>query len=204
MSKFSKIIGKQFSNPHGLFGKICCIIMNVMNKRMYRTVISHINANENSTILDIGYGNGYLINKLYKRYKSTIKGIEISKDMEQIATRKNKSGIKNGKVELLEADCCNLQFEQESFDIVTSINTIYFWNDERKGLNEIFKVLKPDGCFYNTVYEKEWLQSLKFTREGFKFFTQDDYIKLGEEIGFSKIEIIPIKKNKSFIIKYIK
>ena len=31
-------------------------------------------------------------------------------------------------------DCCDLAFDDLSFDVVTTINTIYFWEDTIKGL----------------------------------------------------------------------
>lgn len=40
MSKFTEYIGEQFGNPHGFVGKVCCVIMNVINKAMYRKTIS--------------------------------------------------------------------------------------------------------------------------------------------------------------------
>ncbi|WP_363253908.1 methyltransferase domain-containing protein [Clostridium sp.] len=43
--------------------------------------------------------------------------------------------------------CCNLLYDDDFFDVVTTINTIYFWNDTKKGLEEIYRVLKGDGVF---------------------------------------------------------
>ena len=42
MSKFTEYIGSQFGNPRGYIGKICCIIMNVINNAMYRNTVSLI------------------------------------------------------------------------------------------------------------------------------------------------------------------
>ena len=32
MSKFTEYIGSQFGNPRGVIGKVCCILMNIINK----------------------------------------------------------------------------------------------------------------------------------------------------------------------------
>lgn len=38
MSKFTEYIGSQFGNPHGFVGRICCVIMNVINKAGFENV----------------------------------------------------------------------------------------------------------------------------------------------------------------------
>lgn len=204
MSKFSEYIGSQFGNPRGFVGKCCCIIMNIINNAMYKSVVENICINEKSNVLDIGYGNGNLIHKIYKKYKSTIFGIDISEDMKNSATNRNQSAIDCGKVFLSVGDCCELNFDNNFFDAVTSINTIYFWNNTLIGLKEIHRVLKSGGTFYNVVYSKEWLKRLSYTKKGFKFFETDDYISLGYEAGFSEVLVKNIANGKSYIICFKK
>ena len=204
MSKFYKMIGRQFGNPHGFIGKICCKIMNVINKRMYKSVAEEIVADRAATILDVGYGNGYLLNKLYKRFGCNLYGIEISADMEELALRRNKKGVDAGKVKLQMADCCEMPFAPQSFDYVTTVNTVYFWSDMVKGLSEIYRVLRDGGTFYNVVYAKEWLQKMPYTKEQFKLYDEEDFIRLGEQVGFSQVQIKRIKKNVSYFIEYKK
>ena len=78
MSKFTEYIGRQFGDPHGFVGKVCCIIMNVINKRMYLKVVDEVRLSGGEKLLDIGYGNGYLLQKLYKKAKAELYGIDIS------------------------------------------------------------------------------------------------------------------------------
>ncbi|MCC0649936.1 class I SAM-dependent methyltransferase [Clostridioides sp. ZZV15-6598] len=203
MKKFTEYIGSQFGNPRGIIGKCCCLIMNTINQKMYKSLISCIRLNEQSRLLDIGYGNGYLIQQIYKKYSTDICGIDISKDMKELATKQNLKGIEDGKIQLSIGNCCNLEYKDNSFDIVTSINTIYFWDDTTKGLSEIFRVLKPEGIFYNVVYSKEWLQKLSYTKE-FQLFDKENLILLGEKVGFSEITIEDIVNGKSYLVQYRK
>lgn len=204
MSRFSEYIGSQFGNPRGFVGKCCCAIMNIINKTMYRKVVSLVQVKVNATILDIGYGNGYLIRQLYKNYKSDIYGIDISEDMKLNAEKRNYKGVLEGKIHLEVGDCCNLSYNNEFFDAITSINTIYFWNDTLQGLREIYRTLKPEGKFYNVVYTKEWLQELSYTKTGFRFFEQEDFIRQGRQAGFSDMQILDVVKGKSFVVVYKK
>ena len=204
MSKFSKMIGQQFANPHGFIGWVCCKIMNVINRQMYRSVVKEIKADDNAAILDVGYGNGYLLKLLDKKFGCNLYGIEVSSDAEKLATKRNKKGVDVGKIRLLQADCCDMPFGEQTFDFVTTVNTIYFWQDTEKGLSEIVRVLKNGGKFYNAVYSREWLQKLAYTKEGFKFFDRQDYIDLGRNAGFAKVEIVDIKKSKNFLVVFSK
>lgn len=204
MKRFSEYIGSQFGNPRGAIGKLCCIIMNKINKAMYESIVTNIKLYSHSTLLDIGYGNGYLIQKIYKKFGSNIVGIDISEDMKNIASKRNSEGIAINKIQLLLGNCCELNFDNNTFEAVTSVNTIYFWNDTEKGLSEIYNVLKSGGIFYNAVYSKKWLQKLSYTKKGFKLFNNEDLISLGKKVGFSEISIKDISNGKSYIIQYKK
>lgn len=204
MRKFSDYIGSQFGNPRGFIGKCCCLVMNIINKKMYKKIVNMVHLTRQSKVLDIGYGNGYLIKRLYKIYQTNIYGIDISEDMKNDAVKRNYKAVHSGKINLEIGDCCQLAYSDEFFDAVTSINTIYFWNDTVKGLQEIHRTLKSEGVFYNVVYTKDWLQKLSYTKTGFKFFTKDDFVRLGYQAGFTDIRIQDIVKGKSFVIVYKK
>lgn len=204
MSKFTEYIGSQFGNPRGYIGKICCIIMNVINNAMYRNTVSLIELKSDEKMLDIGYGNGFLLQKLYKKCKVDLYGIDISEDMKIQAMKHNRKALKDKKLHLSVGDCCKLDYEPDIFSAVSSINTIYFWSDPVKGLSEIHRVLQPSKSFYNVVYTKEWLDKLSYTKKGFKKFEPEAFIQLGKQAGFAKIEVRDIVKGKSFVVIYTK
>lgn len=204
MKKFTEYIGSQFGNPHGAVGTICCVIMNIINRVMYRKVIAAVNTGSDSKVLDIGYGNGYLLSRLYKKNHGSLYGIDVSEDMLKIASKRNKKGIYDGKINLFLGDCCDLKFDDKTFDFVTSVNTIYFWNNTLKGLKEIYRILGEQGIFFNVVYSKEWLRKLSYTKKGFQFFEKEDYINLGKKAGFSKVIVEEIINGKSYFIRFVK
>lgn len=197
---FYQYIGSQFSNPRGLAGRACCIIMNVMNRAMYQGILYSLDFKAVFRVLDIGYGNGYLIRNMYKKSKGHFYGIDISKDTLRAAGRKNKKGILERRVHLSVGDCCDLKYADEFFDAVTTVNTIYFWEDTSKGLSEIYRVLKKGGTFSNAFYSKEFLQKLKYTRQGFQYFEPEEIKVLAKKAGFSKIKIKTVSNGKGFII----
>lgn len=204
MSKFTEYIGRQFGDPHGFVGKVCCIIMNVINKRMYLKVVDEVRLSGGEKLLDIGYGNGYLLQKLYKKAKAELYGIDISEDMKTQAENRCKNAKSDDRLFLRVGDCCDLPYDDEMFSAVTSVNTVYFWSDTVKGLSEIRRTLKTGGSFYNIVYTKEFLDKLSYTKKGFRKFSPEELTELGRKSGFDNIEVRDIVKEKSFAVIYTK
>lgn len=198
--KISEYIGSQFGNPRGVLGKICCYIMNIINKKLYLGIVNSLDINKDNHLLDIGYGNGNLIKLLYNRFGCEIFGIDISEDMKKVATKKNKKGVVKNRIHLDIGDCCDLSFCDEFFDAIVSMNTIYFWSDTKKGLNEIFRTLKKGGIFSNAIYSKEWMQKTSYTKRGFKLFNPDEIEAFAKEIGFKNVKILPLKNGNAFVI----
>lgn len=204
MSRLSEYIGSQFGNPRGIVGFFCCKCMNIINIKLYKKTVSLLAAEKNHKILDIGYGNGYLLSLVYKAFGCSLYGIDISEDMKTLALKRNKKALREGGINLQTGDVCNLNYEDEMFQAVTSINTVYFWSDTVKGLSEIRRCLVPGGCFVNAVYTKEWLSRTKMADKGFKKFEPEELIELGKQAGFENIEIVEISRNKSYAVIYRK
>ena len=204
MGKILEYFGSQCGNPRGIIGNIMTWGMNRANKEMYRAIVNAVRLDSGKEILDVGYGNGYLIEQLYDKAKCKIYGIDISNDMLEQASKKNKQGINKGMIQLSVGDCCNLNFGNNSFDIVTTMNTIYFWNDTLKGMQEIYRVLKNDGIFINAVFTRESLEKVAYTKNVFKFFEREDYIILGKQAGFQKVDFKELANGFSFLVIYKK
>ncbi len=205
MGKLSEYIGSQFGDPRGIVGRVCCFFMNRINQAMYLSIVSKVGERKCSRILDVGYGNGYLIERLRPVTRAVIYGIDISEDMKEAAENRNKNAVLSGRVRLSVGDCCSLKFRDSSFDAVTSVNTIYFWEDPVRGLKEIHRVLKDGGVFYNAVYSKEWLDKTKsYTEKGFKIYDKQDFIAFGIEAGFSDVVIEDIVEKRNYLVKFIK
>ena len=56
-------------------------------------------------------------------------GIDISEDMKKTASKRNRKALENNQLFLETGDCCKLPYEENILSGVSSINTIYFWND---------------------------------------------------------------------------
>lgn len=194
---FKEFWANQFREPKGFGGRIAAFIMNRMNRPMYKIVLTEIKSG--MKVLDIGFGNGYMLKKLLKKYNSKFYGIDVSRDMVRLAAAKNKKAVKNGGLQIAEASVGNIPFENKYNQIYT-INTVYFWPELEKGLKEVYGKLEAGGEFLNVCYTKEHLDRISFTRYGFTKYSERELIDAMRNAGF-KTELIPIKKGKSFYIK---
>ena len=96
-------------------------------------------------ILDIATGTGDLIIGLSKLEAKKIIGIDISPKMLEIGVEKLKKKGLSKKITMLLDDSENLQFEDQSFDVVTVAFGVRNLENFVKALNEIKRVLKPSG-----------------------------------------------------------
>lgn len=98
----------------------------------------------NSKILDIGTGNGYVLAEIKRtapELKLKLCGIDYSIRMVEIA-----SGQLGNSAEIKQADCAAIPYEDSSFDIVCAKNVT------RINACEIARVLNPNGYFVFREY----------------------------------------------------
>ncbi|MDF0725755.1 class I SAM-dependent methyltransferase [Cytobacillus sp. S13-E01] len=93
-------------------------------------------------ILDAGCGDGYGSYKLDKEGFSVI-GADLSREM--IDKAKNRKGAAH--VQFVQADLTDLPFDKDSFPAVMAINSIEWTAQPLTALNEIKRIMKPNGIF---------------------------------------------------------
>lgn len=74
-------------------------------------------------------------------------GVDYSVESVKLSREVNQDYINDGKVEVLEENVESLPFEDNTFDIITAFETVYFWPNIEKSFGEVKRVLKPGGIF---------------------------------------------------------
>ena len=109
-------------------------------------------------VLDSGCGPGFITIELAKRFPlSEFFGIDLSDPLLDIANDKSQKEKLIEKVKFLKADVHNIPFPDNYFDFVININMLHLVEEPVKMLNEIERVLKPDGFFFITDLRKSIL-----------------------------------------------
>lgn len=101
-------------------------------------------------------------------------------------------------------DVKKLPFKDESIDIVTAFETIYFWNDIEECFKEIYRVLKKDGQFLicNEASSKKRRDVRKLADMiEMEVYTPEDLTKMLEKLGFICQYHLDRKKQVVFIAR---
>jgi len=147
-----------------------------------------------STIVDLGTGPGMLAIELRKLcQQAKIIGVDPSDDMLKIA-RANaaKAGLVDFEARLGAAE--KIPVDSDAVDLVIGQSSFHEWEDQRRGLAETLRVLRPGGSLTVKDYDRAWLCGWKRTLFGlfghlhmFRF-TLKDVVALLEEAGFRQIK----------------
>ncbi len=110
-----------------------------------RKAVNLVKNYQHENILDIATGTGDFAIEFAKLSPSKIIGIDIAEKMLEIGREKVKQKGLTSKIELMEADCENLPFGDNRFDIASSAFGVRNFENLNKGLSEMYRVLKPGG-----------------------------------------------------------
>ncbi len=117
------------------------------------------------TILDIGCAGGHFLDRYFKASTWKKWGIELSKFAAATAIRKS-INVQVGTIQSVELPLC-------FFDVVTVLDTFYYFADPRDELSSIRRVLKPDGLL---IIALPWAGSHIWRNTGWRrsFFPSSD------------------------------
>jgi ubiquinone/menaquinone biosynthesis C-methylase UbiE len=137
---------EQARKPTGHLGRWMTRFMNVEHSRMTDWALTHVFVGNGSKVLDVGCGGGRTVQKLAGMTTvSKVFGIDLSEESVAISRKTNGQLIGSGRVEIIHGTVSRLPFAENVFDLVTAVETYYFWPDLVTDLREIARVLKPGG-----------------------------------------------------------
>ena len=116
-------------------------------------ILQYIPQNNNVHILDIGCGNGKMLGYLQKKTKSYIHGFDYSEEAirtAQMMFREN--------AEFREGIIGQIEYPEEKFDVIISMDTLYFAADMTAFVAQVKKWLKRDGVFFVGYQEGDVIQ----------------------------------------------
>src|SRR5262249_26407915 len=134
---------RQCRKPSGAVGTLYARMMNVTHSALTDWGLAHVAVGADQVILDVGCGGGRAIQKLAALApRGTIWGIDYSAASVRAARRTNADAIGAGRVRIEHGSVAALPFADGTFDLVTAVETHYYWPDLPASMREIFRVLK--------------------------------------------------------------
>lgn len=187
-----------FGNPKGLLGRMMLISMDREHLPMAQWALEQIRIPDTGKVADLGCGGGYNIRRMLEMSsKAKFIGVDISDESVKRAHKVNKDEI-GKRVKIIRGSAEKLPFKDNSIDLITAFETVFFWTDPEKAFREIYRSLVKDGCFAvinnygdpNVDWEKKVPCMTRYTAEQIA-----DMLKA---VGFTDITIN--KKDNLFLV----
>ena len=124
-------------------------------------------------------------------------GIDHSTESVAMATRTNKQWIDIARVEVREASVSRLPFSDDAFDVVTAVETHFWWPALPSDLREVLRVLKPGGRLI--IIAEVYKGAAAFTskaaeryseKTGMALLSVEEHRKLFTDSDYSAVQVI--------------
>lgn len=191
-----QFLAKQARQPTGWFGRVIATrVFDKTNRDLRQFGLQIMEPRQGDRILEIGFGGGRFISALMTRVgEGTVCGIDISRDMVNVASRRNRKWIERGNLELQQASVQHIPYEDGFFDVAYTANTIYFWPNPEQNLREVKRVLAEGGRFLCAMRLKHQMLSMNSViRENTEIFehlyTEEEVTRFFEQVGFNNVKV---------------
>ena len=205
MKNIFKDFFSQCARPEGFLGRCMLRFMNFGHAPLTNWGLTHITFSGGMIMLDIGCGGGATLKRLLKRCPNgKVYGIDISEESVSKARNVNKR-LLGSQVFVEQGSADNLPWENRKFDVVTAVETVYFWPNLPQCFQEVKRVLKPGGQFAIMLEVIEGDSVWTNVVEGMTVYSPEQLKDMLEKAGFSQVEVF--KKKPSYatikgILKY--
>lgn len=182
--KHAKTVREMFSRISPSYDSLNHILSVNIDKRWRKVVRKKLNdilQNKEATVLDVACGTGDLALELQNGAKAKIIGTDFCHPMLAIAADKNLE--ENASIPYIEGDALSLPFSDESFEAVTiafGLRNLANWKD---GLNELKRVLKPNGKLIVLEFSQPIVPGF---RQIFQFYFKKILPKIGGAVSGSQ------------------
>ena len=189
----------QFMKPHGEEGIETIKRMNENHAEISEFAFKCIEFPGDAEILDIGCGGGVNIEKFLKLTTGEVDGLDYSEVSVAESIKRNNA---SGRCRVYHANVCEMPIGDESYDLVSAFETIYFWPDIRKTFKEVSRIIKADGQFMiaqgtdgNHPDDEKWLATV----ERMSVYTAPQLEEYLLDAGFSTVES-HVKENDHILV----
>jgi ubiquinone/menaquinone biosynthesis C-methylase UbiE len=183
--------------PEGFLGRMMLRGMNGGHTPMSNWGLSLVHPAPDARVLDIGCGGGANIARLMKLCpQGFVDGIDYSAESVAFSRKKN-ADLLGRRCDIRQGDAGELPYADETFDLVTAFETVYFWPDLGGAFREVLRVLKPGGqflivCEAGDPTNTTWTELI----DGMTIYTGDDLKLRLETVGFASAALSRHEKGR--------
>jgi SAM-dependent methyltransferase len=187
-------IANQVRKPTRWVGRFFLWRMNWSHDGLTNWGLEHVAIGNAVAILDVGCGGGRTIQKLAEANPGgRVHGVDFSIGSVEMSRSLNAELIASGRVDVQQASVSKLPFADGSFDLVTAVETHYYWPDLAADAREVWRVVKPGGVFLAVAeaYKGRYgiLFQLAMLPLGAKLLSADEHRAWLESAGFTEVQV---------------
>lgn len=186
----------QVRRPSRWVGRLFLWNMNRSHAALTDWALKDIDAGAGAAILDVGCGGGRTVQKLAARLPDgVVYGVDHSSESVAVARIINGGLIDAGRVDIKQASVSRLPFPDDTFNLVTAVETQYYWPKPADDMREVLRVLKPGGRLV-VVAETyrggrfNWIEGPVMTLIGSSSLSLDDQRSLFLRAGYIDVEVL--------------
>src|SRR5215831_15230625 len=143
-------------------------------------------------------GGGKTVGKLAAiAAQGKVYGIDHSEESVAAARRLNARLITTGRVEIRPGSVSDLPFPDGMFDVITAIETHFWWPNVHSDMGEVFRVTKPEGTLIliAEIYKGAKTMAARIAEKhasetGMTLLSVDEHSELFVNAGYSDVQII--------------
>lgn len=168
------------------------------NIELIERLFKHIVLENKSDVLEIGCGVGITAAHLHNKYNMGVIGTDVDPEQIMLAKKHHKE---SKRLKFMELDATTLPFENQEFDMIFSMFVLHHIGSWDKTLNEIGRVLKPNGyfIFYDLAYSRFTTRLFKRIVKKYGVYTIQDIITILKD---NNIESVYKEKPHGAIMKH--
>jgi ubiquinone/menaquinone biosynthesis C-methylase UbiE len=186
----------QVRKPTKWTGRFFAWLMNISHSGLTDWGLKHVAIGKNFKILDVGCGGGRTIGKLAALApEGRVYGVDYADGSVAAARGTNAGLIEAGRVEVKQASVSQLPFPDGTFDLVTAVETQYYWPNLVGDMQEILRVLAPGGTllviaesYRNGRFEAIQRPAMKFLKS--TNLSVDEQRELFITAGYEAVQVL--------------
>ena len=200
------VSANQCIKPTGWLGRLTLWRMNASHSKLTDWGLSQISIQNDYTMLDVGCGGGRTVSKLAAiATQGKVYGMDFSEESVAATKRTNVHCIDLGRVEVRLGSVSQLPFPDSMFNLVTAVETHFWWPDLPGDMREVLRVLKPGGTLIviAEIYKGMTTGAGKLvekyaSRTGMTLLSVSEHRELFTNTGYSDVQAIE-KPEKGWI-----